>query len=90
MNDQKQALLAESERRLRRVYRSLVQDPEQERVRLSGFMQAGIFLGLASRQELDELVGRVHLEELGETIEERRDTISGLTRSSSQSIAPET
>lgn len=36
-------------------------------------MQAGVFLGLASKRELDELMARLHLEELGETIEERRN-----------------
>jgi hypothetical protein len=35
-------------------------------------MQAGMFLRLVSKPELDKLVARAHLEELGETIEERR------------------
>ena len=66
----------ESERRLRAMYRAIaqgVQYTEVERARLTGFMQAGLFLGLATKGEFDQLVARIHLEELGETMEERRN-----------------
>jgi len=57
------------------MYRAIAQGgqyTEVERARLAGFMQAALFLGLATKDEFDQLVARIHLEELGETMEERR------------------
>lgn len=65
----------EVDARLRMMFNAIsegVQYTEFERARLSGFMQAGVFLGLASKRELDGLITQLHVEELGETIEERR------------------
>lgn len=65
----------EVDARLRMMFNAIsegAQYTEVERARLSGFMQAGVFLGLASKRELDTLMAQVHIDELGETIEERR------------------
>ena len=68
-------IVEESELRLRAMYRAIaqgVQYTDVERARLAGFMQAALFLGLATKTEFDELVARTHLEELGQTVAERR------------------
>jgi hypothetical protein len=72
----RERIASESEKRLRGMYRAIaqgVQYTEVERARLTGFMQASLFLGLATKDELDQLVARIHLEELGETLEQRRN-----------------
>ncbi len=67
--------IKEVDARLRMMFNAIAEGvnyTDVERARSSGFMQAGVFLGLASKRELDELMSRLHVEELGETIEERR------------------
>lgn len=61
--------LSEVDRRLRIMYRSLTEEVQHTRVdraRLSGFIQAGIYLGLTNKSELNDMVSRIELEELGE------------------------
>lgn len=43
-----------------------------ERHRLEGFIQAGSYLGLASKDELQSLMEKVHYEIFGKTIKERQ------------------
>lgn len=67
--------MKEVDARLRMMFNAIsegLQYSDVERARLSGFMQAGVFLGLVSKREVGELMAQLHLEELGETIEERR------------------
>jgi hypothetical protein len=76
MTDQKGQFLAECERRLRQTYRGLAQGLDKTAARkdvTSGFIQAGLYLHLITRNQIDELIDRVHLEEFGETIEQRRE-----------------
>ena len=75
MEIDKEKFLSESEHRLRVIYRAIAEgkkSSDTDRANLSGFIQAGIFLKITTKSECDEILARVHLEELGETIEERR------------------
>ena len=47
-----------------------------ERHRLEGFMRAGIFLGIASNEEMSELMDACHSDIFGKTIEQRKAELS--------------
>ena len=69
------SFLKEAEKRLRRMYRSIAsgaKSSETERATITGFFQAGIFLKLTTTSKCNEIVSRVHLEEFGKTIAERK------------------
>ena len=44
-----------------------------ERHRLEGFMQAGIFLGLAKNSELGRVMDEIHVSVFGKTLQQRKD-----------------
>jgi hypothetical protein len=61
--------------RLSRMFRASKEGfkpPAADRHRLEGFMQAGVFLGLARHSELNALMNEIHTEVFGKSIEERR------------------
>ncbi|AQA18149.1 hypothetical protein BST95_07755 [Halioglobus japonicus] len=67
--------LEEVETRLARMFRASRDGHKAspvDRHRLEGFIQAGSFLGLASKDELQSLMARVHFEVFGKSIEERQ------------------
>lgn len=67
--------LEEVETRLARMFRASKDGHKAspvERHRLEGFIQAGSFLGLASKVELQSLMERVHFDIFGKTIDERQ------------------
>lgn len=45
---------------------------DAERFRLQGFMQAGVFLGLSSNEELQKLMEKMHQQVFSMSIRERR------------------
>jgi len=51
--------------------------PDIERHRLEGFIQAGVFLNLATNVEMSELMESLHLKFFGKTIEARKKDKSG-------------
>ncbi|WP_207060931.1 hypothetical protein [Motiliproteus sp. SC1-56] len=70
----KDAFLKEVTRRLEQVFGSArdgYKVPPVQRHRLEGFMQAGVFLGLASNEELQQLMETTHVSIFGKTIKER-------------------
>ena len=70
-----QPFLDEVSRRLTALFRANqqgVKPSPQERHRLEGFMQAGVFMELTSNQELSELMERIHQQVFGLSIAERR------------------
>ena len=76
--------LGEVETRLARMFRASKDGHKAspvERHRLEGFIQAGSFLGLASKSELQSLMERVHLDVFGKSIEERQSDQSALWNS---------
>ncbi|AKH67756.1 hypothetical protein IMCC21906_00061 [Spongiibacter sp. IMCC21906] len=77
----KETYIAEVEQRLRRMFKASRDGHKAapvERHRLEGFMQAGVFLGLASHQELGQKMAAIHYAVFGKTIEERKAELSGL------------
>lgn len=71
----RESYLEEVEKRLRNMFgasREGYRTPDKIRHQLEGFMQAGIFLNLASRAELYELMNDVHEAVYGKSIEERK------------------
>ncbi|MBC8209628.1 MAG: hypothetical protein H8E21_01075 [Gammaproteobacteria bacterium] len=67
--------LAEVKHRLEHIFaasRDGYRVPSSQRHRLEGFMQAGVFLGLASTQELSRLMQELHFDVYGKTIEDRK------------------
>ncbi|WP_428819398.1 hypothetical protein [Microbulbifer sp. MCCC 1A16149] len=46
--------------------------PEIERHRLQGFMQAGVFLGLCNRSELNTIMENTHMRIFHKSIQERK------------------
>lgn len=46
--------------------------PAMERHRLEGFIECGVFLNLATRREMAQLMEQLHLEVFGKTIRERQ------------------
>ena len=77
---QKEQFTGEVERRFRALFsasRAGYRQPDTERHRLAGFINAGVFLGLTSNAEMQELMESVHLEVFGETMTKRRQTRPG-------------
>lgn len=71
----RETFLKEVERRftqLFKVSKSGHPIPPAERHRLQGFMQAGVFMELCNRSELNEIMERTHLEIFRKTIEQRK------------------
>lgn len=71
----KEPFMKEVERRfiqLFKVSKSGHPIPPVERHRLQGFMQAGVFMELCNRSELNEVMERTHLEIFRKTIEQRK------------------
>ncbi|WP_346838899.1 hypothetical protein [Microbulbifer sp. SAOS-129_SWC] len=67
--------LTEVEARLSRLFSASkcgYRMPAQERHRLEGFMQAGVYLGLTNNRELAELMERCHQQHFGMSIKERQ------------------
>jgi len=67
--------LAEVEIRLSRLFSASKYGyrlPAQERHRLEGFMQAGVYMGLTNNRELAELMENSHQGIFGRSIEEHR------------------
>ncbi|KAA1188397.1 hypothetical protein F0M18_18030 [Pseudohalioglobus sediminis] len=67
--------LKEVETRLARMFRASRDGHKAspaERHRLEGFIQAGSFLGLASKDQLQSLMEKVHYDIFGKTIKERQ------------------
>ncbi|ASP39512.1 hypothetical protein CHH28_12880 [Bacterioplanes sanyensis] len=71
----KQAFIEQVEQRLLQLFRASkhgVKTPAAERHRLQGFMQAGVFLQLISRDELAQRMERLHQDVFAMSIAERR------------------
>lgn len=71
----KAEFLNEVDRRLRRLFKASHEGfsfPAAERHRLEGFMNAGIFLNLATKSELAARMELLHQEIFGMSIEQRR------------------
>jgi hypothetical protein len=71
----RESYLEEVEKRLRNMFgasRDGYRTPEKTRHQLEGFMQAGVFMGLASKAELYQLMNDVHEAVYGKSIEERK------------------
>jgi len=68
--------LSEVEKRLKLLFnasKSGYKFPAEERYRLAGFIQAGIFLELAKRSELSELMEEIHYSIFAKSIQERKN-----------------
>jgi len=79
MND-KQRFKQEVERRFYALFnasKSGYKQPEMERHRLAGFINAGVFLGLTSNAEMQVLMESVHGAVFGKTMDQRRQRRSG-------------
>jgi hypothetical protein len=77
----KDTYLAEVEIRLQRMFsarKSGVKASSMERHRLEGFVQAGVYMGFATNDEMNELMEKVHQSVFGQSISERRTTKSVL------------
>ena len=67
--------LAEVNRRLTKLFRASKEGykaPDIDRHRLEGFMQAGIFMGVATPVEISVLLEDAHYSVFGKTIKERK------------------
>ena len=65
----------EATRRLTRIYELIKSGQPADPVmlhRVEGFMNAGVFLGLLTNQELNHLIEEVHLNVLGESVQNRQ------------------
>ncbi|WP_430459706.1 hypothetical protein ACQUQU_10860 [Thalassolituus sp. LLYu03] len=79
--------LHEVSERLTRMFRASREGykaPAPDRHRLEGFMQAGVFMGLVSQQELAAQMEAIHQQIFGKSIAERKAESAG------QWEAPET
>ncbi len=69
--------IPEVERRLHRLFSASkegYQIPDDERHRLTGFIHAGIFMGIATNKEMQNLMEAVHFSIFGKTITERKES----------------
>ncbi len=48
--------------------------PDDERHRLTGFIHAGVFMGIATNKEMHNLMEAVHFSIFGKTITERKES----------------
>ena len=71
----KNKFVAEVEKKLTTMFRSRKEGfptPPEDRHRLEGFIQAGIFMGLATKDELQSLMEQIYMEIFGKSIKERQ------------------
>jgi hypothetical protein len=71
--------LHEVETRLARMFRASREGHKAapvERHRLEGFIQAGTFVGLATKEEVKNVMDRVHFDVFGKSIEDRQSDLS--------------
>ncbi|MCK7598933.1 hypothetical protein M0G74_16790 [Microbulbifer sp. CAU 1566] len=71
----KPTFLNEVERRFTQLFKASKGGyaiPPAERHRLQGFMQAGVFMNLCNRSELNAIMEKTHLAIFRKTIEERK------------------
>jgi len=74
MKIDKDRYLLEIESRLGKLFRASKEgykSPDSERHRLEGFINAGVFLGITSNQEVSAIMARVHQSVFGVSIEQR-------------------
>ena len=67
--------MAEIQNRLNKIFRASAEGykvPDIDRHRLEGFMQAGVFLKIATPAEMTSLLEEVHYSVFGKTIQERK------------------
>jgi hypothetical protein len=75
----KNEYLAEVSNRLTKLFKASKEGykiPDIDRHRLEGFMQAGIFLQVATPAEMSKLLEDVHYSIFGKTIKERKSEVS--------------
>lgn len=76
----RESYLIEVESRLKRIFSASKEGYKvtpAERHRLEGFMQAAVFMKLASNAELAKLMEAVHLSVFGKTIQQRKTEQAG-------------
>ncbi len=69
------AFIEEAEKRFYQLFRSSKNGnipSAEERNRLEGFIDAGVFMGMLKADEVDELIERVHYSVFNMTMEEHR------------------
>jgi len=77
---QKQKFLDEVEARLTRLFsasRDGYRLADVQRHRLEGFIQAGIFIQLTTREEMSQLMNSVHIDIFGKTMSQRMAESTG-------------
>ena len=75
----KENYLGEVEKRLNRIFLASKEGYKAspaERHRLEGFMQAGVFMRLATNSELAKLMDEIHVNIFGKTIQQRKAELS--------------
>ncbi|MCL6271540.1 hypothetical protein M3P05_16615 [Sansalvadorimonas sp. 2012CJ34-2] len=73
MNEKR--FISEVTRRLTRIYEQIKAGQPAETTnlhRVEGFMNAGVFMGVLTNQQLNELIEKVHQDVLGISVSERR------------------
>jgi len=71
----RQQFIEEAKQRLLTMFnnsKQRIKATDAERFRLQGFMQAGVFLGLSSNNELQQLMEEMHKQVFSMSIRERR------------------
>lgn len=71
----RQQFIEEAKQRLLTMFnnsKQRIKASDAERFRLQGFMQAGVFLGLSSNNELQQLMEEMHKQVFSMSIRERR------------------
>ncbi|MBT1064093.1 hypothetical protein KJY73_10940 [Bowmanella sp. Y26] len=84
----KHAFLAECQTRIRKVYElTKAGKPDDTlKYRTEGFMNAGEYIGLISREEARELIESLHQDAFGESIAQRRERKERLSKLKEQSL----
>ena len=75
--DNSEKFMQEVERRLHNLFRASKDGyriPDIERHRLTGFIHAGVFMGIATNKEMHNLMESVHFSVFAKTIKERKET----------------
>jgi len=75
----KEDFIIEVGKRLNRIFSASKEgykSASEERHRLEGFMNAGIFIGLSSNAELAELMNDNHVQVFGKTIQQRKTELA--------------
>jgi len=76
MNDNEK-FTQEVERKLQKLFSASKEGykpPDIERQRLTGFIHAGVFMGIATNKEMHDLMEATHYSVFGKTIKERKET----------------